>query len=84
MQSWGIIDNNVCVLRSGGAENHSHLFFACPFSYEVWSHDLGKNNITRAPGSLPQELEWLNQNVKGKGFLQSVCKASLAATIYHL
>ncbi|KAI8560034.1 hypothetical protein RHMOL_Rhmol04G0223500 [Rhododendron molle] len=50
----------------------------------VWSRVLRKNNISRGPLSLHQELIWASAQRKGKSFCSTVYKLSLAATSYFL
>ncbi|KAI8539117.1 hypothetical protein RHMOL_Rhmol09G0156000 [Rhododendron molle] len=65
-------------------ESHAYLFFDCQFSAIIWSRVLRKNNISRGPFSLHQELIWASAQRKGKSFCSTVYKLSLAATSYFL
>ncbi|XP_058198565.1 uncharacterized protein LOC131314090 [Rhododendron vialii] len=82
LQVWGTVDNADGVLCSGGLETHSHLFFLCPFSSQVWRDILRMNNLTKIPGTLLQELDWFRHNMKGEGFFTVFMQ--IIPSCYHL
>lgn len=69
-------------LCSGGVETHSHLFFLCPFSSQVWRDILRMNNLTKIPGTLLQELDWFRHNMKGESFFTVFMQ--IIPSCYHL
>ncbi|XP_074299678.1 uncharacterized protein LOC141630827 [Silene latifolia] len=48
----GFITPNRCVLCKQDSETHDHLFFACPFSQQLW-HELMRKFVQHPGGILP-------------------------------
>ncbi|WZZ07224.1 hypothetical protein YC2023_093145 [Brassica napus] len=36
--SWGLATSTLCLLCNVQPESRNHLFFECPFTWEIWSH----------------------------------------------
>ncbi|XP_019265216.1 PREDICTED: uncharacterized protein LOC109242809 [Nicotiana attenuata] len=84
LNSWGIQVSPNCPLCEQELECHKHLFFACPFSVDVWRRLLAWLGITRRPGSWDEELKWAMDHVKGKGSKTMIYRMSITGAVYHL
>lgn len=82
--SWGLNVDNGCKLCGSGNESHSHLFFECSYSTEIWQKIKSKNGISSPACSLKEVMDWYVNHVKGKSFASLVLKCSLAAVVYHI
>lgn len=47
--SWGISIPSTCLLCNLGDQSRDHLFFSCPFSWELWSCKAQRIGITPSP-----------------------------------
>lgn len=59
------------------------MFFACPFSDQIWQYVRRNNDIDRAPLSIYEDVGWIDANSKDS--MQNIMlKLSLAATVYAI
>lgn len=56
LRKWGINCDLMCVLCKAADESHTHLFFDCVFSAQVWSAVLAQLQMTRPIQSLSEEI----------------------------
>ncbi|CAA7025727.1 unnamed protein product [Microthlaspi erraticum] len=57
--SWGCDVEQTCLLCGTSDESRDHLFFACPFSLQVWQEVLLKLSISSPPSQWDAVLQWL-------------------------
>lgn len=72
MRSWGITLNTNCLLCGAHEESHSHLFFECPFSKDLWTHVFQNCGISRQVLGWNEELNWAISRIKEKALLSVV------------
>ncbi|KAJ9536660.1 hypothetical protein OSB04_un000133 [Centaurea solstitialis] len=71
----------ICLLCECCMDSHDHLFFACPYSKEVWRMIKREVGLHGFPESWASIMDLLNQ---GRGPVKLVQRLALAATVYFL
>ncbi|KAJ9535674.1 hypothetical protein OSB04_un001171 [Centaurea solstitialis] len=71
----------ICSLCECCMDSHDHLFFACPYSKEVWRRIKREVGLHGFPESWASIMDLLNQ---GRGPVKLVQRLALAATVYFL
>ncbi|XP_074314400.1 uncharacterized protein LOC141649615 [Silene latifolia] len=84
LQKRGFWFINRCALCEGALETHIHIFFQCPFSYEVWTKIQQWMGIYCIGGSLQQILEIVVTGRQHRQWEQVWFQTSLAATVHQL
>ncbi|XP_056860262.1 uncharacterized protein LOC130508667 [Raphanus sativus] len=46
MVEWGIDIDPVCILCNSGIESKDHLYYSCPYSWEVWNSVANRSGFT--------------------------------------
>ena len=82
--SFGILDHMSCFLCQGPSEDHSHLFFSCPFSLRVWHSIASKCDLDHYPSSWERLRQWLSKILKRPSFQSSVCRLAFGASVYFI
>ncbi|XP_019241017.1 PREDICTED: uncharacterized protein LOC109221005 [Nicotiana attenuata] len=85
MAKWGIQVSRNCVLcRTDAEETHSHLFFACDYSRQIWSSFLSRTGESSQVGNWEEEIERLATKQCNSKTHAEVLGWLLAATVYHV
>lgn len=63
--SWGLSTSPQCLLCNAADESRDHLFFECPYSFEVWNSLARKANCMPSP-SWAQTLRYLEHRICSK------------------
>ncbi|XP_013623944.1 PREDICTED: uncharacterized protein LOC106329881 [Brassica oleracea var. oleracea] len=58
--SWGIDLENCCLLCGNSPESRDHLFFLCPYSFQVWENAIGVLGFINPPVQWELVLHWLS------------------------
>jgi hypothetical protein len=82
--SWGFAGSMECLFCHASLESRDHLFFECSFSRRVWRAVMEACLISDPKLIWDDVSAWSSSAWKGKSFAATVCKLSLAATVYHL
>ncbi|GAV89881.1 zf-RVT domain-containing protein [Cephalotus follicularis] len=80
----GIVDSALCPFNCGENESTEHLFFACPFTQQIWMQILNMCNVKRQIAPWSDEIQWMIDHSRGNKFPQTLRKLAFAATIYHV
>ncbi|KAK9689935.1 hypothetical protein RND81_09G092300 [Saponaria officinalis] len=75
---------NRCNLCLEANETHSHLFFKCPYSHEVWTSILAWMKLRGRSSNLMSELHWTQSRGRRKFWKTGLFRCSIAATVFHI
>ncbi|XP_019258106.1 PREDICTED: uncharacterized protein LOC109236386 [Nicotiana attenuata] len=81
---WGMQVSPECPLSEHEMENHSHIFFTCSFSEDIWIRLLKWMAINREPTSWDEEIKWAAEQVKGNGFKTMLYRLCMIGAVYHI
>lgn len=84
LAAWGMEIDPTCPLCEADVESHSHLFFSCLVSTQIWQNILKWLGINRIPRNWEWELSWACMHAKGRSANAEIYRLSLAVTIYHI
>lgn len=73
-----------CKLCLRAMESHSHLFFECSYSKEIWGVVCRQFKVTSRATSIHSALTWLGDKAIGKGRRRCVRLLTLSATVYYI
>ncbi|XP_031737043.1 uncharacterized protein LOC116402131 [Cucumis sativus] len=73
-----------CMLCGGNYESRDHLFFSCPFGWEIWSRILLFMSSSHRIGYWGVELSWICNQGIGKGVRRKLWHLLWCATIYFI
>ena len=73
-----------CALCKSCVDNHSHLFFECPYSWKVWNVINRKGRCIRGGNSLNSVVNHLAASPLKNNIWQIVDKLILSSTVYHI
>ncbi|XP_074267115.1 uncharacterized protein LOC141590420 [Silene latifolia] len=80
----GMIIPNRCILCKHSMENHSHLFFSCPFSHAVWTALLQWLGLDGRGSDCKTELLWSMQRSKRRHWKNGRYTNSIAKKSYYI
>ncbi|XP_028072512.1 uncharacterized protein LOC114274735 [Camellia sinensis] len=81
---FGIKDSSLCVLCSAQVEDHNHLFFACPFSCQIWNALQSKLNVSWPSMDWMELVERMNVNISGNSSATTIMKLVFTCAIYNV
>ncbi|XP_060182186.1 uncharacterized protein LOC132611836 [Lycium barbarum] len=84
LMKWGAIDSAGCPLCYHINECHDHLFFACSYSFGVWSKLLRLQSIHRTAKNWQEEKQWAATYATGRSVKAEIYWMCLAGAIYHV
>ncbi|GAV77317.1 zf-RVT domain-containing protein [Cephalotus follicularis] len=79
----GIVASTGCVFNCGEIESIDYLFFACPYTQNLWQVVLNMCNIHKSILPRPDEVQWMIEHSNGRKFPAFLKKMALGATVYH-
>ncbi|GJX11729.1 reverse transcriptase zinc-binding domain-containing protein [Tanacetum coccineum] len=80
--AWGNQTGLLCSLCNKVNDSHSHLFFLCEYSQEVWKSMAEKMNLTKIIYNWDDIVNDLIQLKNGKNIWSVVRRLCLAAAVY--
>ncbi|XP_060210446.1 uncharacterized protein LOC132637365 [Lycium barbarum] len=84
LHKWGITNATACPLCEHMDESHSHLFFVCGYSSQLWQKLLCWQGIQRSSLNWEAELALATQHAKGKTARDEVYRMTIAAAVDHI
>ncbi|XP_074303966.1 uncharacterized protein LOC141638452 [Silene latifolia] len=84
LQARGLVLINRCILCKNACESHSHLFFKCPFSREVWHGLLNWMHISGRTDNYIYELLWAKSRGSSRHWKNAWFSSCIAGAIYYL
>ncbi|GJT00107.1 reverse transcriptase domain, reverse transcriptase zinc-binding domain protein [Tanacetum coccineum] len=73
-----------CLLCDMVPDSHSHLFFECPFSKQVWFQVRVMSSMDAIPPRLVDVITFLIPLFKGRSVVSIISQILLAATTYYI
>ena len=73
-----------CLLCGLQLESHDHLFFACPYSTQLWHRVSMKGDFSTPAIPWRQHIQWLSAHWKGKSLQLRIKLLCLSLSIYHI
>ena len=73
-----------CLLCNNYEEDHSHLFFQCDMSKQLWSMIQMKCSTQIPKLNWNSLVSWLSSSWRSKNLRTLSWKLSLASTVYHI
>ena len=73
-----------CLLCHSQVETHDHLFFACSFTSQIWSHILQVGDFSVPSSTWEQLVTWVSLTWRGKSLQAKVRKLCLSTSVYHV
>ena len=82
--SYGLASDIKCYLCRGSVEDHNHLFFACPFSRQVWTPIATMCALSTS--FYVWETLWprLCSHIQGSSLLSAIRRLALGASLYYI
>lgn len=77
------VDDSCCLCNTA-CEACEHLFFACPYSKEVWKKVLAAMGCNRTPRPWTSEWCWILRNCKGRRMRKRKVLIAMEATVYFV
>lgn len=74
----------LCAFCGTIEESNPHLFFACPFTADVWHAIRTWIGIHRASTTIASSLKWLKKEARGTGWQSRAKRMAFASTVYHI
>nr|KAJ0187106.1 hypothetical protein LSAT_V11C900454800 [Lactuca sativa] len=84
MKKWKDSNGFSCVFCNSQLDSHSHLFFECNYTKEVWSLMKNKVKINHTSDSWFDIIRELQCSLKKKNINDFIKKIALAASVYHI
>ncbi|XP_050236725.1 uncharacterized protein LOC126686631 [Mercurialis annua] len=84
LHKWGTIPDDKCCFCNQESETTRHLFFSCPFSYEVWKKVLAYLGFNRNPDNWNREVSFFTRRGRGKSRIAKVRKNGFCAAVYQI
>lgn len=82
LANWGVVDSARCKFCNAQSETQEHLFFNCPFSYNVWTVVLGKANNPSFAFFLDSIQDWILATHWSSNFQKNLVCFVLSTTVY--
>ncbi|XP_058783429.1 uncharacterized protein LOC131658112 [Vicia villosa] len=79
-----LLQNDLCSFCNEAPEDFNHLLIDCRIGSEVWKNVIQWLQVRHTPCNWQEELNWLVNSTRGKGFMQTMIKLSIAETVYGL
>ncbi|XP_058726200.1 uncharacterized protein LOC131597522 [Vicia villosa] len=76
-------DKRYCLCKQND-EDIDHLFFQCPVTLPIWSHILEWLEFWHRPQKWVEELVWLIDITRRKGWKISLLKIAIVETVYSI
>lgn len=83
LHRYGVVDNPNCCL-CGGIETQQHLLFECVETKNIWHKMLIWMQNQHVAVSWIQEIDWIIQNMKGKGSRATILKLAVTKSVYEI
>ncbi|XP_058727182.1 uncharacterized protein LOC131598616 [Vicia villosa] len=80
----GLLQSEHCSFCNEAPEDFNHLLIECRICSVVWKEILQWLQVRHTPRNWLEEIKWLTSSSRGKGFVQSMLKISIAETVYAL
>nr|KAJ0193875.1 hypothetical protein LSAT_V11C800388240 [Lactuca sativa] len=84
MKRWKGSNDISCVFCNSQMDSHTHLFFECNYSKDVWNQMKDKVNINHRHGNWFDIILELQCSLKKKNINDFIKKIALAASVYHI
>ncbi|CAL5327716.1 unnamed protein product [Camellia sinensis] len=84
VKQFGISQSLQCYVCHNPYEDHSHLFFHCPFSDRVWNVMKIKLNISWLDLPWFELVQLLSQQIRGKSLGSVISRLAFNCTVYQL
>nr|KAJ0211180.1 hypothetical protein LSAT_V11C400156810 [Lactuca sativa] len=84
MKRWKDSNDFSCVFCNSQIDSHSHLFFDCNYTKEVWNLVKVKVKMNHRAGKWVDIIMELQYSLKKKSINNFIRKIALAASIYHI
>ncbi|MFS7909488.1 putative RNA-directed DNA polymerase [Helianthus anomalus] len=84
LRAWMDISNLTCVFCKNGPDSHSHLFFECPFTYDIWCELSGLTRWGNIPHSWPLIVTHLCNLMSNSSIWSVINRLTLAAAVYYI
>ena len=82
LQQWGMNVSPSCLLCNASDENRDHIFFACPYSQEVWTEFFSAPAFS-PPADFEGIISWL-PSAAGNSKVKDICYLLVQAILYVL
>ncbi|XP_058771340.1 uncharacterized protein LOC131644745 [Vicia villosa] len=80
----GLLQEDCCNLCNEYMEDINHLIINCRITNHIWKEVLKWLEVNHQPTQWQEELNWIIQHTKGKGFYSSIMKIAIAETVYGI
>nr|KAJ0184832.1 hypothetical protein LSAT_V11C900454780 [Lactuca sativa] len=84
MKRWKDSNDFSCVFCNSQIDSHSHLFFNCNYTKEIWKLVKIKAKMNHKSGNWVDIINELQCSLKKKSINNFIRKIALAASIYHI
>ena len=81
---YNLAPGSSCLLCHSQVETHDHLFFTCPFSFQIWSQISQVGNFLVPSSPWEQLVTWVSSTWRGKSLQAKARKLCLSSTVYHV
>lgn len=82
LYKFGLITSDTCCFCSQG-ETLDHLLFECNITESIWCQVLAWLKVQHTPDSWREELCWILNHSRGKGWRQRLLKLAFTETVYE-
>ncbi|XP_058734333.1 uncharacterized protein LOC131606065 [Vicia villosa] len=81
---FGLITESICSICKSETETMSHIFFNCSNTSHIWIQILKWIEVDHHPLDLQNELRWIIEETKKKGWKAKILKLAFAESIYGI
>ena len=78
------IDDVTCPFCKHENESHSHLFFACNFTRQIWAQIRSWLGVSREMSTVESSLKWIKKEHRGTSIRSRAVLLAFSATIFEI
>lgn len=83
LHRFGFVDNNNCIFCRQ-PKTLQHLMFNCIMMSEIWQYVIKWLQIAHSPIGWNEQLTWVTEHSKGKGWKVFILKCAFVETVYEV